>query len=468
MAAKGERVEDAGEHRVAAITDPSARDRVGMREEGRALRERAPLDAHGEWSPGSRDPLAILKQQATTRVPELVPLRHTRMAVDSFAFYRGGAAIMAADLAATATTGVNVQACGDAHLLNFGLYASPERRLVFDVNDFDETLPGPWEWDLKRLAASVVLAGRALGLSTEQRQRASDTVTLAYAEHLHELVELSTLDVWYSGIDAEQIMAALDSKRIRRGADRVFRRARRRTGERAFQKLTEVRDGHRVIVDQPPVVVHVAELGLPDVLRFMLGYAETLPGDRVHLLHQFDLVDAASKVVGVGSVGTRCLIVVGEGRAELDPLILQVKEAEASVLAPYVGDSVYEHQGQRVVEGQRLMQATSDPFLGWSASPEGHHFFYVRQLRDMKGGVEYERMTPQDLAVYSGLCATTLARAHARSLDPALLAGYCGKGRKLAAAVTRFAEAYADQAERDHRMFTAAIAAGAVETMPEE
>ena len=288
---------------------------------------------------------------------------------------------------------------------------------------------------------------------------------MTYAAHVRDLAQLSTLDVWYVSVDAEEIMAGFNAPTYRAAA-RVVKRARRRTPERALSRLTEVRNGHRVIIDDPPRVKHLPGLDMSEVSRFMYGYAESLPGDRVHLLEQFQLVDVASKVVGVGSVGTRCLVLVGEGRAALDPLILQVKEAEGSVLAPFVGDSVFDHQGQRVVEGQRLMQATSDPFLGWSSSPDDGHHFYVRQLHDMKGAAEVERMTPDSLVAYAGLCAATLARAHARSLDPALLAGYCGKGRKLAAAITSFAEAYADQAERDHAEFVDAIAAGSVATAP--
>jgi uncharacterized protein (DUF2252 family) len=450
---------------VASITRPDRRDRAALREAGRALRETVPHEAHADWSPGPRDPLGILETQETSRVPELVPLRHTRMGVDAFSYFRGGAAIMAADLAATPATGVHVQACGDAHLLNFGLYASPERRLVFDVNDFDETLPAPWEWDIKRLAASTALAGRSQGFDAELRRAAVVRATRGYAAYLDELTRRSTLDVWYADVDVEEIQANIQTESGTRAAARVVKKAREHTGLRALSKLTEVRDGRRVIIDTPPTVVHVPGITLSDVLAFLEGYRETLPADRGHLLDQFELIDGASKVVGVGSVGTRCFILVGQGRAGLDPLVLQVKQAEESVLSPFVGPSGYHHQGQRVVEGQHLMQATSDPFLGWSTGPATSHF-YVRQLYDMKGSANFSDMGPRDLAGYAQLCAETLARAHARSLDPALLAGYCGKGRKLAAAMAEFAEAYADQAERDHADFVDAIAGGSVATAP--
>jgi uncharacterized protein (DUF2252 family) len=447
-----------GETMVASITRPDGRDRQILRDAGRALRETVPPEAHADWSPGKRDPLGILERQETRRVPELVPLRHSRMAANPFSFFRGGAAIMAADLATTPATGAHVQACGDAHLANFGLYASPERRLVFDVNDFDETLPAPWEWDLKRLAASVVLAGRPLGFDAELRRTVVAQATRAYTAFLDELTRRSTLDVWYSDIDAEEIGARIDTESARRAAARVVRKAREHTALRALDKLTEIRDGRRVIVDSPPVVQHLPDIELSDVLAFMQGYAETLPADRAHLLDQFELIDGARKVVGVGSVGTECFILVGQGRASLDPLVLQVKQAEDSVLSAFVGKSAYPHQGRRVVEGQHLMQATSDPFLGWSSGPDEKHY-YIRQLYDMKASADFARMDAHDLAGYAQLCAETLARAHARSLDPALLAGYCGKGKKLAAAITRFAEAYADQAERDHAEFVEAISA---------
>ncbi|HEY5173895.1 MAG TPA: DUF2252 domain-containing protein [Acidimicrobiia bacterium] len=445
---------------VAAVTRLGRRGRGELRDFGRSLRERVPLDAHGECPPAERDPVAILQRQAASRIPDLVPLRHARMAASPFTFYRGGAAVMAADLARTTSTGVHVQACGDAHLLNFGLFGSAERRIVFDINDFDETLPGPWEWDLKRLAASVVLAARSLGLDTQLQRGIVAGSVCEYATYLSELAELSTLDVWYADVDAVEVSGDIKNTAMRRSAARAVDKARRRTNLRAFEKLTQVRDGRRVIVDDPPVVEHLADISMTSVLGFLEGYAETLSDDRRRLLSEFELVDAARKVVGVGSVGTRCYVMVGQGRAGLDPLILQVKEAEDSVLAPFIGASEYDHKGRRVVEGQRLMQATSDLFLGWSTG-DGYQF-YVRQLRDMKGGIEIEGSTPDEFEHYAKLCAATLARAHARSLDPAVIAGYCGKGRKLGSAIARFAEVYADLSERDHAIFLDAIAAGEI------
>jgi uncharacterized protein (DUF2252 family) len=369
-----------------------------------------------------------------------------------------------ADLARTATTGVHVQACGDAHLLNFGLFGSAERRVVFDINDFDETLPAPWEWDLKRLAVSVVLAARSLGFTAQQRGVTVEGTVREYATYLCELAELPTLDVWYSHADADEVTADMTHKALRQSAVRAVDKARRRTHLRALEKLTEVRNGRRVIIDDPPVVEHVGDVSMTTMLRFLEGYAETLTDDRRHLLTEFELVDAARKVVGVGSVGTRCYVMVGQGRAGLDPLILQVKQAEASVLAAFMGPSRYEHEGRRVVEGQRLMQATSDVFLGWSTG--GGYQFYVRQLHDMKGGIEIEGSTPDEFDHYARLCALTLARAHARSLDPAVIAGYCAKGRKLAPPIARFAETYADLAEHDHATLIAAIAAGDITSVP--
>jgi len=449
---------------IAAITRPGRGGRDALRDFGRSLREQLPLDAQGDCTLRARDPLAILRLQSMARLPDLVPLRNARMAADPFAFFRGGAAIMAADLAHSPSTGICVQACGDAHLLNFGLFASAERRLVFDVNDFDETLPAPWEWDLKRLATSVVLAARALGINSQPPGGIVEGLVGEYAAYLSELADMTTLDIWYSGVDAGDVARDVKNKALRTSAVRVVDKARRRTQLRALEKMTVVRDGRRVIVDDPPVVEHVAEISMTSVFAFLEGYVQSLPDDRRRLLSEFELVDAARKVVGVGSVGTRCFVMVGQGRADLDPLILQVKEAEKSVLAPFVGVSEYDHQGRRVVEGQRLMQATSDLFLGWSSG--GGKEFYVRQLHDMKGGVETEGSTPDELDHYARLCATTLARAHARSLDPAVIAGYCGKGRKLGTALARYANAYADIAEHDHTMFAGAIAAGEIAATP--
>ena len=445
---------DVSEPEVAAfaeITRLASGGREESREFGRSLREQVPVEAHGECALGDREPLAVLRRQEQARLADLVPLRRARMAASPFSFFRGGAAIMASDLARTMSTGVHVQTCGDAHLLNFGLYGSAERRIVFDINDFDETLPGPWEWDLKRLAVSVVLAARSLGSDVTSQRDLVEGLVNEYANWLSELAELSTLDVWYARVDAGDVSREIKNRALRRSAVRVVDKARHRTHLQSLDKLTVVRDGRRVIVDDPPVVEHVPEISMTTVFGFLEGYAESLTDDRRLLLTEFELVDAARKAVGVGSVGTRCFVLVGQGRAGLDPLILQVKEAEDSVLSPFVGASAYGHRGRRVVEGQRLMQATSDPFLGWS-SGDGFHF-YVRQLHDMKGRIEIEGSTPDEFDHYSKLCAATLARAHARSLDPAVIAGYCGKGRKLGRAIARFADLYADLTELDHTNF---------------
>ncbi len=445
---------------VAAITRLASRSREASREYGRARREQVPIEAHGDCTVGEREPFAVLRRQEQPRLADLVPLRHSRMAASPFSFFRGGAAIMATDLARTVSTGVHVQTCGDAHLLNFGLYGSAERRIVFDINDFDETLPGPWEWDLKRLAVSVVLAARSLGSDAASQQVLVEGLVGEYANWLAELCELSTLDVWYARVDADDVSREIKNRALRRSAEREVDKARQRTHRQSLDKLTVVRDGRRVLVDDPPVVEHVPEISMTTVVGFLEGYAESLPDDRRLLLNEFELVDAARKVVGVGSVGTRCFVLLGQGRDGLDPLILQVKEAEDSVLSQFVGASAYEHRGRRVVEGQRLMQATSDPFLGWS-SGDGFHFF-VRQLHDMKGRIDIEGSTPDEFDHYTKLCAATLARAHARSLDPAVISGYCGRGRKLGHAVARFAELYADLVEHDHTNFLDMIRSGEV------
>ena len=451
----------------AEISAPGTNSRDELRARGRALRERVPLATHGVWTAAAgRDPGAILAQEATARVPELVPLRYSRMSESPFAYFRGGAAIMAADLGSTPTTGIHVQCCGDAHLLNFGVFASPERRMIFDINDFDETLPGPWEWDLKRLVASVAVAARDVGADAAARRDTLVATVRAYARQLDELARRSTLDVWYSDVDASQVILQIETKARQRKASRGLKKAERRTNVRAFTKLTKVQGNRRVIIDTPPVVQHIPEATLAVVLEFLGSYRDSLTADRAHLLDQFHLVDAAMKVVGVGSVGTRCFVLVGQGRAGLDPLVLQVKEAQASVLAPHVGASIWSHQGRRVVEGQRLMQAASDPFLGWSSDPTGRHY-YVRQLWDMKGSAPLPAMTPAEFSQYSALCAATLARAHARAVDPALLAGYCGGGHSLANAVARFAETYAAQSRRDHGQLVEAIRAGTVHSARE-
>ncbi|MFI6849346.1 DUF2252 domain-containing protein [Kitasatospora sp. NBC_00085] len=443
---------------------------------GRAARHPTPRSAHGEYRPGPDrpDPLAILQAQSALRVPELVPIRYGRMSESPFRFYRGAAALMASDLAGTPDSGVRVQLCGDAHMLNFRLLASPERRLVFDINDFDETLPGPWEWDVKRLASSLVIAGRANGFDETERAGIVAATVRSYRETMRRFAGMRNLDVWYAQLDSQrlrELAVGRVSKRARQGLDEAMSKARTRDSLQAFGKLTEMVDGRVRIAADPPLLVPIADL-LPDVERSALmtlfhglvqRYARTLPSDRRALLSGFRLVDAARKVVGVGSVGTRCWIFLLLGRDGDDPLFLQAKEAGVSVLAPYVGASLYHNQGERVVAGQRLMQATSDIFLGWERVEgiDGRtRDFYIRQLRDWKGIVVAEKMVPRGMRAFGELCGATLARAHARSGDRIAIAAYLGKGDVFDRALVRFAEAYADQNERDHRALVDAIDAG--------
>ncbi|MBP0454169.1 DUF2252 domain-containing protein [Kitasatospora sp. RG8] len=444
--------------------------------EGRAARRTAPRSAHAEYRPGPDrpDPLAILEAQSALRVPELVPIRYGRMTESPFRFYRGAAAIMASDLAGTPDSGVRVQLCGDAHMLNFRLLASPERRLVFDINDFDETLPGPWEWDVKRLSSSLVIAGRANDFDESVRADIVAATVRSYREAMWRFAEMRNLDVWYAQLDSERLQemaVGRVSKRARHELDVAMSKARTRDSLQAFEKLTEVVDGRRRIAADPPLLVPIADF-LPDIERTSLmaqfhdlveRYAHTLPSDRRALLSGFQLVDVARKVVGVGSVGTRCWIFLLLGRDSEDPLFLQAKEAGPSVLAAHVGASRYRNQGERVVSGQRLMQATSDIFLGWERV-EGidgkTRDFYVRQLRDWKGIAVAENMVPRGMLAFGELCGATLARAHARSGDRIAIAAYLGKGDAFDRALVRFAEAYADQNERDHAALVEAVRMG--------
>ncbi|MFF1834363.1 DUF2252 domain-containing protein [Streptomyces sp. NPDC058231] len=443
---------------------------------GKAARRGAPRSSHAEFAPpaGRRDPLEILGAQSATRVPELVPIRYSRMAESPFRFFRGGAAIMAADLATTPDSGIRAQLCGDAHLLNFGLFASPERRLLFDVNDFDETLPGPWEWDVKRLAASLAVAGRTNGFTDRERAGIVRAAVRSYRESMIRFAGMCNLDVWYARTDEDRLRAVAAQqlpKRGRRNLARAVARARTRDSLQAFDKLTEVAGGRLRIAADPPLLVPLADL-FPDaggeemMARFrklIAGYGRSLPSDRRFLLADFRLVDVARKVVGVGSVGTRCWIVLLLGRDGGDPLVLQAKEAGASVLAPYAGPSSYRNQGERVVAGQRLMQAASDIFLGWqrvAGIDGGRRDFYVRQLRDWKGDVDPESMVPDGMRTLGEVCGSTLARAHARSGDRIAIAAYLGRGDPFDRAVEQFSESYADVNERDHRTLADAVRAG--------
>jgi uncharacterized protein (DUF2252 family) len=435
---------------------------------GRSARAECPRSSHAgfELAP-DRDPVAILEAQASSRVPELVPVRYGRMLVSPFTFYRGAAAVMAHDLASTPRAGLNAQLCGDAHLSNVGGYASPERTLVFDLNDFDETLPGPFEWDVKRLAASFEIAGRDRDFTDTQRARAVLNAVRSYREWMRKLAEARNLDVWYASLDVETVERNLRRQQAKHQAATVVKaaeKARTKDSLKAFAKLTQEVDGEPRIVSDPPLIVSAADLAqeagiqyerLEGVIHELFReYRETLQSDRRHLLEEFRMVDLARKVVGVGSIGTRCWIVLLLGRDGEDPLFLQIKEAQASVLEPYLGKSEYENHGERVVAGQRLMQATSDIFLGWLHSKEtldgAERDFFVRQLWDWKTSVDLDTILPEGLELYGEVCGFLLARAHARSGDRIAIASYLGKSDSFDRALAEFAVAYADQNERDH------------------
>jgi uncharacterized protein (DUF2252 family) len=431
--------------------------------QGKTARVAVPRTLHAAWAApaGRRSPVDIIAEQATTREPDLVPIRHGRMMVSPFTFYRGAAAVMAADLATTPSSGFRVQCCGDAHLLNFGGFTSPERSLLFDVNDFDETLPGPWEWDVKRLVASIEVAGRDGQLKPADRRNAVEATARQYREAMREFAALTELGVWYARLDGEALIALV--------------RAEVGTKE-AFTKLTRLLDGQPIITADPPLIVPLRDLIDPAALpkfqdelhKLFRAYRRTLQPDRRHLLEQYRIVDMARKVVGVGSVGTRCFVLLLMGRRDADPIFLQVKEAQDSVLAPFCGKSKVANQGQRVVEGQRLMQAASDITLGWlrTVGLDGRQRdFYIRQLWDGKVGVEPSALTPATLAVYGRICGWTLARAHARSGDRIALASYLGTSPTFDTAMCNFAVAYADQNERDYDVFLKAVKSG---TLPAE
>ncbi|MBE8472306.1 DUF2252 domain-containing protein [Streptomyces justiciae] len=445
---------------------------------GRDARRRAPRSSHGwyEAAPRRLDPVEVVERQSAERVPELVPIRYGRMLESPFRFYRGAAAIMAADLAPLPDTGLQVQLCGDAHPLNFRLLASPERRLVFDINDFDETLPGPFEWDVKRLAAGFVTAARANGFSRKEQNSTVRTCVRAYRERMREFAGMRTLDVWYAQDSADRLRelmaSAMDEEEARRTA-RATERARTRTHLRAYAKLTEMTAQGRRITPDPPLITPLDQLlddpseeGREKELRGLVDqYARTLPSERRHLLRHYRLVDMARKVVGVGSVGTRCWILLLLGRDDDDPLVLQAKEAGASVLSAHTGGDRYDNQGRRVVTGQRLIQTTSDIFLGWTSvvGLDGQdRDFYVRQLWDWKGIAQTETMGPDLLDLFGRLCGASLARAHARSGDPIALAAYLGAGDRFDRALTEFAQSYADQNERDFAALEAARRSGRI------
>jgi uncharacterized protein (DUF2252 family) len=445
---------------------------------GKAARAAAPLDSHAALDlAADRDPVGLLLQQATSRVQELVPVRYGRMLASPFTFYRGAALPMAADLAGTPTSGLRAQLCGDAHLANFGAYASPERRLVFDLNDFDETLAGPFEWDVKRFAASLEIAGRDNGFAEAERQLIVLAGVRAYREAMREFARMPTLEVWYAEADVKATLRrykkALGTSRYR-ASKAMLAKARKRDSTQALGKLTKVVDGRRRINSDPPLLVPVEEL-LPDleadttyaeIQRLVDLYGHSLAANRRHLLHEFRLTQAARKVVGVGSVGTRAWILLMESADGEDWLFLQAKEAQRSVLAEYVGHSPYDNQGERVVVGQQLMQTVSDIFLGWQRTlgPDGiDRDYYLRQLRDWKFSPPIEAMVPEGMRAYAGLCAWTLARAHARTGDRIAIAAYLGGSEKFDRAVAEFATSYADLTERDHAALQSAVQSGRVE-----
>ena len=423
------------------------------------------------------DPVELLERQAQTRVPELVPIRYGRMLVSPFAFYRGAAMIMANDLASTPRSGLTVQCCGDAHLSNFGAFASPERRLVFDINDFDETLPGPWEWDVKRLAASMLIAAVDNGFGVKDQDKIVLETVGAYRGAVRDFAGMSNLGVWYSHLDFESTLKEYSGQfkpKLVSRAEKAVAKARTRDSMSAFNKLTEVVDGKVQIIDQSPLIVPIAKLAagedidaIFEELRMLIRvYRESLEFDRRVLIEEFELHDFARKVVGVGSVGTRAWIGLMMGRDGSDPLFLQIKEAEASVLEPFLGASEFANHGQRAVTGQRLMQAVSDIFLGWVHNPDGldgkARDFYVRQLKDWKASAEIEQMVPEGMAVYGRLCGWTLARAHARSGDRIAIASYLGGGSTFDRAILDFSRAYAAQNERDYKELADAVKAGRI------
>jgi uncharacterized protein (DUF2252 family) len=449
--------------------------RKERRREGRALRQQVPRRSHGTWapSPDRPDPIGLLQAQDEGRLEHLLPIKYGRMVESPFAFLRGSAAVMAADLASTPSTGLQAQLCGDAHLSNFGVFATPERKLVFDINDFDETYPGPWEWDLKRLAASAVVAGRESGFADEENRKLAVAVSRAYRWAIRQLAQMPTLDVWYYHVEADKVLEVLErsSKKAKKSARKMVKKARRRTHAQTLDKLTEEVDGRRRLLNDPPLLVRLSEMVGEEeraqiteqyIEKLWMDYLDSLPEERRLLLSRFRIADGALRVGGVGSVGTRCTILLLEGGAQDDALILQQKESGTSVLESYMPKRDYDSQAQRVVTGQRLMQAASDIFLGWNEGLLTGTEYYWRQLKDMKGSVDVAMLDEAGLETYLAVCSACLARAHARTGDAAGIAGYVGKKKTLDRAIADFAIAYADQTERDHQALEEAVASGRI------
>jgi uncharacterized protein (DUF2252 family) len=467
-----------------ALAPPAPTDFDARREYGKSARRRTPRSVHEGWTPPAdrEDPVALLEEQATTRVPELVPIRHARMMVSPFTFYRGAALLMAADLAGTQVSGITTQICGDAHLSNFGVFGTPERRLVFDMNDFDETLPGPWEWDVKRLAASFEVAGRSRGFTDEERREINLIVVRGYRERMLQAADSRVLDAWYDQLDTDRFMAFLQEERQKKQlggkqvkrADSALAKARTKDSMRAVAKLTEVVDGALRITADPPLIVPIEQLDPigrtreqeEDWMREVLASYQSTLQQQNHPIREFSYVHLARKVVGVGSVGTRAWIVLLRGRDDADPLLLQAKQAEASVLERFLSPSEYDNHGERVVRGQRLMQAASDIFLGWHRQVgfDGvERDFYIRQLHDWKGATDVDALVPAGARLYARVCGETLARAHARSGDRVAIASYLGHSDRFDHAIAEFARDYADQNDRDYAAFVEAVRSGRLE-----
>ena len=439
---------------------------------GEAIRAKVPRSSHAAWKPatGRPDPLRLIKEADKGRIPELVPIRHGRMMKSAFTFYRGAALNMASDLASTPASGIRAQVCGDAHLLNFGVYASPERRLIFDVNDLDETLPAPWEWDVKRLAASFVLACRSNGLSEDDARDAALACARSYREHMAKFSQMRALEVWYASLDVEQMLPQIKRAESRKRFRKRIAKARTRSvAEHDFPVLADTASESVTIKDNPPLIYHWQQLGkneyVANLREGFARYRRSLPEERRAVLDRFEIKDMAIKVVGVGSVGTTCgilLLMAGEN----DPLFLQIKEANASVLEPYAGKSIYPNHGERVVRGCLLMQSASDLLLGWTEGKLGRQF-YVRQLKDMKTKILLELFGLADMIEYAGICGFTMARAHARSSEAALISGYLGQSDSFDKAIAAFSIAYADQSEKDHAALMKAVRKGDLDVVTE-